>query len=162
MDTVLIIITAILATASVAALFISGRYAVVLAFFSLLLGGASGYVTFSPGVYAFWFAAAAIVMAINYLLPKQVVTSTFGTGYITAASLAGMFVGLCMGHAAMIIATVAGALIGSIAFILTPAGRQLGFPSQKAVNYLCAKSFPCIVSLCIIGTFIFAIISAGS
>ena len=60
--------------------------------------------------------------------------------------------GLVISHAWMIIGGVAGAILGGIAYSKTPAGKALGFPSSKFLNYLCAKGLPAVIAVCMAGT----------
>ncbi len=131
--------------------FMSNRYAVVAAYAGML-GIAFTLPSVPVTALVFWGIAALIVIALGHMLPKAVVDSRRGVGYIAGAALAGAFVGMVISHGWMIIGAVAGAILGGIAYSRTPAGKVMEFPSSKFLNYLCAKGLPAIIIICIIGT----------
>lgn len=157
MNTFLIIIACLALAASIVGIFASARWAAPAAFAGLALAGLSEYVDFRAGTYIFWFIATMIVVAISFMLPVQVVKSRVGTGYLAGAALAGTLTGLCIGHAGVIIGAVAGAFLGALAWSRTPSGRNVGLTSRKGVNYLCAKAFPIVITVCMVGTVIAAL-----
>lgn len=159
MSTAIIIISALAALASVGGTFMSRPWAPAAAFIAMLIAASSDATDFSAATIIFWLAAATIVTIIVMTLPRSVASSTTGVPYIAGAALCGLFIGLCISHAAIIIGTVTGALLGAIAYCLSPAGRSLGFPGRKAVNYLCAKAFPIVITLCITGELIAALVA---
>ena len=53
--------------------------------------------------------------------------------------------------AAMIVGAVVGAVAGGIFFARTPKGAALHFPSKRFLQYLCAKGFPTVVSVSLLG-----------
>ncbi|MDE5785681.1 MAG: hypothetical protein K2H98_04025 [Duncaniella sp.] len=158
MTTFIIIITALIALAAIVVTFMSRPWAAAAALVALGIAGSSDAVDISGATLFFWLVAAAIVTIIVMILPRTVARATMGVPYIAGASLAGMFIGLCIGHAAIIIGAVVGALLGAIAYCRTPSGRALGFPGRKAVNYLCAKAFPIVITFCMVGETVAAII----
>lgn len=131
--------------------FISNRYAVAAAYAGML-GIGLILPTVPTTALIFWGIATVIVVALGFMLPKTVVNSRRGVGYIAGAALAGAFVGMVMSHEWMIIGAVVGALLGGIAYSRTPAGKVMEFPSSKFFNYLCAKGLPAIITVCIVGT----------
>ncbi|MDE6415752.1 MAG: hypothetical protein K2K68_01845 [Duncaniella sp.] len=157
MSTVTIIIAGIIALGAVVASFISRPWAPAAAFIALAIAGSSDGADISGATLIFWMAAAVIVTIIVMTLPRTVARSTTGVAYIAGAALAGLFIGICISHAAIIIGTVTGAILGAIAYCRTPSGRALGFPGKKAVNYLCAKAFPIVITFCIAGELIAAV-----
>lgn len=134
--------------------FYSASYGAVVAFLGLCAAGLTPGVDLGAAVYIFWGIAIAIVVALGLILPRAVTASRLGVTYIVMGALAGMLVGLALSHAAMIIGSVAGALLGGVAFARTPAGKALTFPSARFWNYLCAKGLPAVISFAIIGTVI--------
>ena len=156
MNTFIIIISSLIAVAAIVATFMSRPWSAAAACVALGIAGSSDAAALSIGSLLFWLAATVIVTIIVMVLPRNVSRSTAGVPYIAGATLAGMFIGLCIGHAAIIIGAVTGALLGSVAYCRTPAGRVLGFPGKKAVNYLCAKAFPVIITICMTGELIAA------
>lgn len=106
----------------------------------------------------FWAAVAAIATAINFMLPPSVVDSRRGQGFIAIGALCGMFVGMIITDAAMIVGTIIGAMTGALTFSRTPAGRSILNPTSKFINYVCAKAMPAVISACTIGVSISYII----
>lgn len=137
-------------TASLVALFLSWRWSAALAWVSLLPMYFLEAHPVSGSVLTFWAIACAIAICINTLLPTEVSSSRVGVPYMTTGALAGAFTGMLLSNAGMIIGTVAGAALGSIAFCKTPAGKNRGiaFPWVKWLNYTCAKGFPIIATVC--------------
>ena len=132
--------------------FYSTTYGSVVAFLGLCAVGLIPGVELSAAVYIFWAVAIVIVVALGFILPRAVTSSRLGVTYIVMGALAGMLVGLALSHAAMIIGSAVGALLGGVAFARTPAGKVLTFPSPRFWNYLCAKGLPAVISFAIIGT----------
>lgn len=139
---------------SVALAYVSVTYGVVAAFAALCVAGMFPGVSFGWEMYVFWGVAALIVVALHFTLPRSVSSSRTGVPYIVTASLAGMLAGLAVSHAAMTVGSAVAAVLGGVAFARTPSGRQLGFPSRRFWNYLCAKALPAVIALSIIGTII--------
>lgn len=100
----------------------------------------------------FWGIASAIAVGINYMLPRRIGSSRAGLGYMAGGALVGAIVGLAVSHAWMIVGSVAGAILGGVAWAKTPSGRQAEFPSSRFLNYLCAKGLPAVVNMCLLGT----------
>lgn len=161
MSLFLIILACLLTAVAVVGAFLPSWWAAPAAYAGLLLAGASGYIELTAPTYIFWLVAAVIVLVICLMLPKSIANASNGVGYIAGATLAGTLVGLCIGHAGLILGAVAGAVFGSIAWCRTPAGMAIGFPSRKAINYLCAKCFPAIVTMCLAGNVIAALATAA-
>lgn len=157
MNTFLIVVACMAVALSVVGSFMSARWAAPAAFVGLALAGLSEYIDLKPGSYIFWFVATMIVVIISVMLPKSVACARNGVGYIAGATLAGTLVGLCIGHAGMILGAVIGAFCGALAYSRTPSGKALGFPSRKSVNYLCAKGFPAVITMCMVGTVVAAL-----
>ncbi|MDE6066008.1 MAG: hypothetical protein K2G27_04230 [Duncaniella sp.] len=132
--------------------FYYAAYGALVAFLGLCVAALLPGVAPGVAVLIFWGVAVAVVIALGFILPRAVTSSRVGVPYIVLASLAGMLVGLALSHAAMIIGSVVGALLGGVAFARTPAGRSLAFPSPRFWNYLCAKGFPVVISYAITGT----------
>ncbi|MDE6395020.1 MAG: hypothetical protein K2K77_06735 [Duncaniella sp.] len=139
--------------------FYSATYGAVVAFLGLCAVGLIPGVELGVPVFIFWAVAIAIVVTLGFILPKAVTASRLGVTYIVMGALAGMLVGLALSHAAMIIGSVIGALLGGVAFARTPAGKALTFPSPRFWNYLCAKGLPAVISFAIIGTAIPVLVS---
>lgn len=103
----------------------------------------------SWGTLLFWGIAAAIATGIGFLLPPAVSEARNGVAYMTAGALAGTFAGMAMSaQAPMIIGAILGVIFGIVAFSRTPAGKSLGFPSSRFMNYACAKGFPIVITAC--------------
>lgn len=131
--------------------FRSSRFA-VLAAYAGMVGIALSLSLEATTSLIFWGVATLIVLGLEYLLPKNVVSSRRGVGYIAGAALAGAFVGLAISHEWMVVGSAVGAILGGIAYSRTPVGTIMEFPSSKFLNYLCAKGLPAVITMCIIGT----------
>ena len=141
----ILIISLLIATLPLS--FISATAATVTAFAALVLSYFAGAVI-APGMLLFWGVATAIVVALRVMLPRTVTSHHDGMVYIAAGAVAGLFIGIAVYPSASAAAIIAGTLLGALAYSTTPVGRaRLGFPSRKAVNYLCAKGLPVIVAL---------------
>lgn len=129
--------------------FKSKRYAVAVAYAALCIAGliAPSEIQMTPLL--FWGVALVIVLVIDMLLPADIAKSRQGLGYIGGGAIVGMFVGLLL-HS-VVLCIVVGALLGTIAYAKTPEGKPLEFPSSKFLSYLCAKGFPVVIAICIIG-----------
>lgn len=145
------VVCILLLIAGIILTFVSNRWAVAAAYAGLLGIGLTT-INASATPLIFWGIATAIVIGLEYLLPKNIASSRRGVGYIAGAALAGAFVGLVISHEWMIVGSVAGAILGGIAYSRTPAGSVMEFPSSKFLNYLCAKGLPAVVTMCIVGT----------
>lgn len=152
MTMILTILASLLLAASVVLAFLPSRWSVMTAWVGLLLMGIGSGLAIGVAIYIFWGVAAAIVIALSYLLPPGITRSTRGNGYIVGATLAGALVGLVLSHAGMIVGAVLGAFCGALAYSRTPAGTALAFPSGKFLNYLCAKGLPAVITMCTVGT----------
>ena len=149
--TAITIVCLLLMIAGIVLTFMSNRWAVAAAYAGFLgIGLSVVHPTATPLI--FWGVSAAIVIALQYLLPVNISSSRRGVGYIAGATLAGTFVGLAISHEWMIVGAIAGAILGGIAYSRTPAGAVMEFPSSKFLNYLCAKGLPAVVTICIVGT----------
>lgn len=156
---VIIVLSMLLLLAGLAGCFMSHRYAVAYAYAGLIgVGLTCSDVSYGPLL--FWGVASAIVIAINFMLPRAVTTSRKGTGYIVGAVVAGTFTGMIVSHAWMIVGAAVGAVLGGIAYSRTPEGGVLGFPGSRFFNYLCAKGLPAIVTASIAGTTVEWLIAA--
>lgn len=143
----------VLLAGAVVLAFRSNRYAVLTAYAGML--GIAYFLDLNASnSLIFWGVATVIVLGLEYMLPKHIVDSRRGVGYIAGAALAGTFVGLVISHEWMIVGSVAGAILGGIAYSRTPAGKVMEFPSSKFLNYLCAKGLPAVITMCIIGTIV--------
>ena len=108
----------------------------------------------------FWGAAAAIALAIGYMLPKNVAGSRVGLGYFIGGAAVGAAVGFGVytGQAGLIIGTVVGMLIGAMAFSRTPAGKTVATPMRRYANYVLAKGSYVVVNIVIIALTIFNLV----
>lgn len=118
---------------------------------ALFAGQRSGHLQFSNSALTFWTIATAIVLIISFMLPRMLVQTTRGLGYMTTATLAGAIVGSLLGPKAVVAGAAVGAFLGALAFSRTADGSQLGFPSNRFLQYLCAKGLPLVVTMSMIG-----------
>ena len=140
---VLLIIVALVMT------FKSKRYAVAVAYAVLCIAGLIAPAELSMTPLIFWGVALVAVLVIDMLLPADIAKSNQGLGYIAGGGAVGMFIGLLI--PAVVLCTATGGILGGIAYAKTPEGKPLEFPSSKFLSYLCAKGFPAVIAICIIG-----------
>lgn len=99
-----------------------------------------------------WGIAVIILLLIDYIQPRAIAKATNGTIYFTVGALTGTIVGLtAMSQTAIVAGAAAGVVLGGLAYSGSDHGRMLAFPSARFFQYLCAKGFPAIVALSIIG-----------
>lgn len=134
--------------AAVVTLFLSWRWASVPAYAGLLLVYFLGWYLPVSELY-YWGAAMAIVLGLNMMLPRDVVSSRMGLGYVITGGIAGMAVGWLISPWFYVLGVILGVFLGTLAFCFTPAGRHLGFPSRQYLQYLCAKGLPAAITLAI-------------
>lgn len=151
---------AVILAVAVALVFVTGPFGVVSAYFGLAVASIASNTAPPTATLIFWGVAAAIVVAINIMLPKEIASAKRGVTWMGVGAIAGMAVGLTMGHAAMIIGAAVGTLFAGVAYARTPKGSGLEFPSSKFFNYLCAKGLPIVVTVSIIGTAIALLINS--
>ncbi len=151
MTTLCITAAVLFCIAGITAAFLTKSWSTPIAFLALPALYLTGETDITLSTIAFWGVAAAISWGIYQLLPAQVAKETAGTGYMTAAALAGTLVGLLVSQAGLIIGAVLGVFCGAMAFSRTPKGKPLEFPSRKFLNYLCAKGLPIVVTTSIAG-----------
>lgn len=147
----MLILTVIFLLAGLGLVFVSNRYGILVVYAGLCAAAVKASLP-TTSTLIFWGVATVLVLILSFMLPKSISGSRRGLGYIAGAALAGALVGLVISHAWMIIGGVAGAVLGSIAYSRTPAGKALGFPSSKFLNYLCAKGLPAVIAVCMAGT----------
>lgn len=123
-----------------------------LAYAGLWLLKWSGVIHPSVFLLVSWGIIVAIVIVIDLLLPQGIVRATNGMSYIGIGGLVGLFVGMTGFSLAWAVAGAAiGVVLGAIAYTRMPGGRELGFPSSRFFQYLCAKGLPAVVTLGLIG-----------
>lgn len=108
----------------------------------------------------FWGLAAAIALAIGYMLPKNVAGSRVGLNYFIVGAAVGAAVGFGVytGQAGLILGAVVGVLIGAAAFSRTPAGKPVATPPRRYANYVLAKGTYVVVNVVIIALAIFNLV----
>lgn len=119
----------------------------------------SGMADFPAAALSYWGIMTAIVVAVGCMLPPALVKATQGLPHITVTSFAGMSLGLTFGYAPMIIGAALGAVAGTVFFARTPKGAGLQFPSSRFLQYLCAKGFPVVVSVSLIGIAVLVVLA---
>lgn len=151
MTITLLIICILLSAVALALIFRPYVPAAVAAYASLLAGRYSGYISTSDKALIFWGVAMVLVLAITTMLPRTLVQTSRGMGYIAGATLAGGCIGMTLSTSAITVAAAAGTFLGAMAYSRTPAGQALRFPSSDFLQYLCAKGLPAIVAVSIVG-----------
>lgn len=148
---ILSITGALFSLVSLILMFVQWRWTAVVAFVGLLLTvlGSSGFA--GAMLPLFWGFAALVVVGLNFMLPREVVASRLGVGYIVLGGLTGLVLGYLISVNVMVIGAVVGIVLGGLAFSMTPSGRHLDFPSARFLQYLCAKGLPSAVVLSMAG-----------
>lgn len=98
-------------------------------------------------VLLFWGIASMIVLMLNYLQPKALSRTRAGVPYVVTGTIAGIAVGYACAPtaASFIIGAIAGAFLGSVAFMTLPKGPK-EYRLTRIPQYLCAKGLPAVVS----------------
>jgi len=151
MSVILLTICILLSVATLVLTFRPVVPAAITACAALYTGSGSGYVQITDRQLVFWSVATVLVLGIYVLLPKSMVRSTRGMGYIAGGSIAGAAVGLTLSAGAMIAASAVGAFLGALAYSRTAEGRVLEFPSLRFRQYICAKGLPTVVAVSMTG-----------
>ncbi len=107
-----------------------------------------------------WLTITIVVMLIVILQNPAIRQQSRGVGYMTIGALTGMALGLLgfslstslqLLYAIMIIATVAGIILGMILFSNTPDGKAVAPASGNFFRYLLAKGFPILITVAQLG-----------
>ena len=146
---IICVVAIIIAVAAVIANFTARRWSCLLSFIAIALIYFLGNAGIPSQTLWFWGSCSLLAWGICVLLPRDVMETRFGLGYIAAGALAGTFVGILMSQAAMVIGALLGAFCGALAFSRTPSGKTMRFPSRQFLNYLCAKGLPSAVCMCV-------------
>lgn len=113
---------------------------------------ASGAVSAPSALMLSWGIVVIVLLIIDYIQPQAVAKATNGTLFFTVGALAGVAVGMnFMSQTGILVGAGAGLIFGAFAFSRSASGKALGFPSVRFFQYLCAKGFPIIVTISIIG-----------
>lgn len=99
----------------------------------------------------YWGAMVVVVLIITSMQQRTLVKATQGMVHICLGALTGMALGAVGGYALMVVGAAVGATLGAVVFARTPGGSGLDFPSQRFLQYLCAKGLPAVISVSIIG-----------
>lgn len=147
--TALSIITIILSLAAVVAVFVPRVPAVAAAYAALVCAHFAGAIYVDAKILIFWGVATAIVLGLRLLQPKALVMTPKGQPYVALAVIAGTLIGYMIAPtaASLILCGAIGAVLGAMAFMLTPAGPRFPVASRRFVEYLCAKGLPCVVAV---------------
>lgn len=147
-----IIISSMLVALDLVVLFWQRFPAGVLTFCALVLSVAAGAVRMPVLNVALWGVTAAVLVALYYMLPRNIARSRVGVPFIAEGAIAGALVGLLLNSmTGVIICSAVGALLGAVVYARTPRGQALGFPSRKFFNYFAAKAFGA-VTVCSLAT----------
>ena len=105
---ILSITGALFSLVSLVLMFVQWRWTAVVAFVGLLLTvlGSSGFA--GAMLPLFWGFAALVVVGLNYMLPREVVASRLGVGYIGLGGLTGLVLGYLISVNVMVIGAVVG------------------------------------------------------
>lgn len=145
MTAVISIIAALPAIAALGLLFCRQTIAVWLAAASLLLIVIFKEVPQTDTQLITWFIASLIASGVCYAAPR---VNFIARAYLCAGAIAGTIVGFVASPstAGIIIGSSAGAFLGALAFVRTPASGKPAIISQTMANYLGACGLPAIVT----------------
>ena len=103
-------------------------------------------------VFIFYGVATAIVVGLRYLSPKGEPDGRLsGNLYIGLGALMGCLLGMAIEARFMLLGTIIGAIMGQVAFSITPHGKWLRLSRSNFIQYLCAKGLPAVVAVAMIG-----------
>lgn len=144
---VYIIFTYIFSLAGLAMLFVPRLPAVAASFLALLCARFAGAVYVSVSVLVYWAVASAIVMLLRNLQRRKVASGR-GNAYVAGGTIAGALVGFALtpSTAAVILGAAAGAFIGAVAYMRTPAGPRYAIGSGSFIQFLCATGLQSVVA----------------
>ncbi len=99
------------------------------------------------------WTATAVLVAIVWRMQPAGEPDGHGTGalYVGLGALAGAVVGIALGSAWILAATIVGAVLGVMAYSRTPRGRWLKLGKSTIIHYFCARALPAIVAAAITG-----------
>lgn len=96
-----------------------------------------------------WGTCAVIVLVINMGLPKKTVHSRRGVAYLATGAIAGAAIGLAISQTWLALGAVLGLVLGCVAYVGTPAGRDLSAKPKRILNLLCEKGLPTVITVTI-------------
>lgn len=137
-----------LAGLTVGSIFIPRFPSSLCAFAALLILYFTGLSPLTSTAIVYWAIATAIVLGLDFLQPRVLTATRRGHAYVAAATLAGTLLGVVASPttAAAIIGGAAGAFLGAMAYMRTPASPRYPVASSQFVQYLCAKGLPAVVA----------------
>ena len=146
--TVFQIFSIALAAIALVACFFPRTPAVLAAWLGLLSAHFAGAPYITGKVLTFWAVASVIVLMLDRLQPTALARTRSGLGYVAAGAIAGTAVGYACAPvvASFIIGAIAGAFLGTVAFMTLPGGPKKNIGSPEFIQYLCAKGLPAVVS----------------
>lgn len=147
-----IVISCLLVAIDVVLLFLQRLPVGVLTFCALALSVATGAVHMATLNVVLWGVTVAMLVALFYMLPRNIACSRVGVPFIAEGAIAGALIGLLLNSmVGVITCSAVGALLGAVVFARTPGGKVLGFPTRKFFNYFAAKAFGA-VTMCSLAT----------
>lgn len=127
--------------------------AAVPAFAGLVLLHFSYYIEVPLRAFVFWGIATAMVAGLTYLSPSGEPDGNRASNlYVGLSAMAGCLLGMLVEARLMMLGVVIGAIVGTLAYSNTPAGRWLKKqPFTTMMQYFGAKGLPVIVAVGIVG-----------
>lgn len=151
-NNILLVLGALCMLFSLVLLFKPWIVAAVPAYVGLWLLHLSTKTTFHMWVFIFYGVATAIVVGLRYLSPKGEPDGRLsGNLYIGLGALMGCLLGMAIEARFMLLGTIIGAIMGQVAFSITPHGKWLRLSRSNFIQYLCAKGLPAVVAVAMIG-----------
>lgn len=143
------ILALILSLLALVACFVPRVSASIIAYGALVCAHFAGSAHITGSSLLYWGIVTAIVVALRFIQTAGLSGTRAGIGYISGGSITGAILGFIILPAsnAIIIGAFVGALLGSIAYVRTPAGRREAEISSGFVNYSAAKGLPIVVAV---------------
>lgn len=174
MTVFIIIVCIILWLASIWCLFGRQTIAPALSFVALLVlsfannKGGGQLIPINNVMLIGWLCMTLVVMMTSYLQPEAIRRQIKGMPFIIGGGLVGLALGLLgfsvassisMRYSVMILAVIAGIILGFILYTLTPDGSPIKPGSSNFFKYLMAKGFPTAITLMQLGVALVLVIT---
>ena len=126
--------------------------AAVPAFAGLVLLHWSYFIAVPTSTFVFWGIAMAMIWGITYMSPSGEIDGRGSSNiYVSTSAIAGALLGMIVDPRIMVLGVIIGAFVGELAYSRTPHGKWLSQSTPVFLRYYCAKCFPAVVAVSIIG-----------
>ncbi len=150
--TLLLIVGIVLLLIALLLLFKPKLPSVVFAFSGMLALHFGGHIYLTNSALATWSIITLIIGWLHVMQPKdEPKWSKTSNLFINLGSIAGLLVGMAIDARVMLLCLCAGCVFGFITYTKTPSGAWLKFPTFTFIQYFCAKCFPSIATIAMMG-----------